>query len=331
MSLSSLKEDLRNNNLKQIYLFHGSESYLRRLYKNRYKAVALKNAAEMDNMNYHYFEGSDTTVSSVIDLAQTLPFLADRRVIIWENSGLFKAADEKMLDFLRSMPESSLLLFSENEVDKRGRMYKLLAKIGTVVEFSVQDEASLIRGIGSALKKEGKQIRERDVRLFLSKTGTDMENIHTELEKLICFCMNKQEINAEDIAAITTTQVTNRIFDMVQAVADKRIGAALSLYHDLLALKEPPMRILFLIARQYNNLMQVKELRDKGFDKNSIAQKVGLPAFVVTKHAEQAARFSMSELKAAVVSCVACDEDIKSGRVGDRLGVELLILKCNGL
>ena len=331
MSLSSLKEELRNNNLKPIYLFHGSESYLRRLYKHRFKTVALKNAAEMDNMNYHYFEGNDATVSSVIDLAQTLPFLADRRVIIWENSGLFKDADERMLEFLKSVPESSLILFVENEVDKRGRMYKLLSKIGGAVEFLAQDEDSLIRGIGSALKKEGKQIRERDVRLFLGKTGPDMEVIHTELEKLICFCMQKNVIGAEDIEAIITTQVTNRIFDMVQAVADKRIAAALALYHDLLALKEPPMRILFLIARQYNNLMQVKELRDKGFDKNSIAQKVGLPAFVVSKHAEQATHFSMSELKAAVAACVACDEDIKSGRVGDRLGVELLVLKCNGL
>ena len=53
---------------------------------------------------------------------------------------------------------------------------------------------------------------------------------------------------------ICTKRVSSRIFDMVNAIADKQQKKALDLYYDLLALKEPAMRILFLITRQFNML-----------------------------------------------------------------------------
>ena len=38
----------------------------------------------------------------------------------------------------------------------------------------------------------------------------------------------------------------------VNAIAEHNQKKALDLYYDLLALKEPPMRIMFLIAKQFN-------------------------------------------------------------------------------
>ena len=112
-------------------------------------------------------------------------------------------------------------------------------------------------------EKENKNITERDLNLFLDKTGSGMENIRGELEKLFCYCMERDVITAQDIEAVCTRQVSSQIFDMINAVAERRQKAALDLYYDLLTLKEPPMRILFLITRQFNLLLQVKELKIK--------------------------------------------------------------------
>lgn len=87
-----------------------------------------------------------------------------------------------------------------------------------------------------------------------------MENLEKELEKLFCYCMGKEEIEISDIEAICTTQITNKIFDMVEAVAMKNQKKALDYYYDLLALKEPPMRILYLLTRQFKLLLEVKDL-----------------------------------------------------------------------
>lgn len=132
-----------------------------------------------------------------------------------------------------------------------------------------------MRWVLGILKREGKQITQRDMERFLSKTGTDMSNIEKELEKLLCYTMDRSVITGEDIDAVCTTQINNRIFAMVQAVAEQNQKKALDLYYDLLALKEPPMRILFLLARQFNLLLQVKELQRLGCDQKTIGIKNG--------------------------------------------------------
>ncbi len=87
------------------------------------------------------------------------------------------------------------------------------------------------------------------------------------------------------------------------------------------------MRILFLIARQFQILLQVKELGNKGFDPKSIASKAGIRDFAVRKNLAQAKRFSERQLWEAVTDCVEAEEDVKTGNLNDRMAVELLIVK----
>jgi DNA polymerase-3 subunit delta len=195
------------------------------------------------------------------------------------------------------------------------------------VEFKPQDETVLKRWILGFLKKENKNITEKDLNLFLDKTGTDMENIRAELEKLLCYCMDKDVISAQDIEEICTKQVNNQIFDMINAIAQKQQKTAMNLYYDLLTLKEPPMRILYLITRQFNMLLQVKELKNKGCDVNTIGEKVGLAGFIARKYVAQAAKFKETELRNAVKGCVEAEEAVKTGRMNDVLSVELLIVQ----
>ena len=166
--------------------------------------------------------------------------------------------------------------------------------------------------------------------LFLSMTGDDMENIRMELEKVISYTLGRDVITDEDVMAICTVQVTNRIFDMVSAIVNRQTRKAMDLYEDLLTLKEPPMRILFLIARQFNQLLQVKELMAKGMDKGTIASKLKMQPFVVGKTMPQARQFSREQILSYVNSCVETEEAVKSGRLQDRLAVELLITKEYG-
>lgn len=117
-------------------------------------------------------------------------------------------------------------------------MYKNVKKAGKIVEFATQSEELITRWILGRLKREGKNITSNVMQLFLSKTGTDMGNIDRELEKLICYTLGRDVITAEDVEAITTEQTTNKIFDMVNAIAEHNQKKALDLYYDLLALKE---------------------------------------------------------------------------------------------
>ena len=148
-----------------------------------------------------------------------------------------------------------------------------------------------------------------------------------ELEKLMCYSLGRDVVTAQDIDEICVRQVSSQIFDMVSAVADKRQKQAMQLYYDLLTLKEPPMRILYLITRQFNMLLQVKELKNKGYDANSIGTKVGLAGFIARKYVAQAAKFKEADLQKALADCVETEEAVKTGRMNDIMSVELLIVK----
>lgn len=322
--MKKLGEEIRTGQLKQAYLLCGEEAYLRRQYRDKVKKALM---GDGDLMNLNCFEGKGIVSEEVVDLAQTMPFLAERRVLVIENSGFFKRGGEALAAYLANPAPTAFFVFVETEVDKRSKLYKAVTAKGRVIECKTPDEAVLKRWIVELLMKEGLRITQRDLDYFLEKTGTDMENIRGEVEKLICYCMGRDVVTAQDISEICVRQIGSRIFDMVDAVADKKQRLAMELYYDLLTLKEPPMRILFLIARQFNLLLQVKELKNKGFDARGIGPKVGLADFIARKYVTQAQKFKESELKQAVQDCVEAEEAVKTGKMNDILSVELLIVK----
>ncbi len=323
--MQRINNDIKQGTFKQIYLLYGEERYLIKQYADRLFS-ALGNGE--DNMNTHVYEGKDVPVTEIIDQAETLPFLAERRVLLIRDSGLFKSGGEKMAEYLASPNETAFFIFRESEVDKRSKLFKLVQSNGCAVEFSTPDENTLKRWVRDIVAKEGKSISEHTIQLFLTKTGADMANIRMELEKLICYCISKDTISDTDVETICTTRINNHIFDMINAIAAKQTKLALSLYNDLLSLKEPPMRILFLLARQYNLLLQVKELKAKGFPDKEIASKVGLAPFLVGKYAAQATHFKASGLRAAIKQCIENEEAVKMGQINDVMSVELLIFYC---
>ena len=322
--MKSLNEDLKTGQFNQIYLFYGEEAYLKRYYKERFVKAMVP---EGDTMNYSYFEGKNTNPKAVIDLAETLPFFAERRLIVLENTGFLKNASPELAEYIKEIPETTSVIFIEEELDKRGKLYKAIKDKGRIVELKRQDDQTLMKWILGFVKREDKQISEATIRYFLGKVGNDMENIQRELEKLFCYCMHHTDITVADIDAICTTQIENHIFDMVDAVANKEQKKALDYYYDLLALKEPPMRILYLLTRQFRILMEVKDMEGLGFGQKDIASKVGIMPFLVGKYRAQAKAFSKKELREIVEAGVEAEEMVKTGRMGDALSVELFLVQ----
>lgn len=319
-----LAQDIKSREFKPVYLIYGEEAFLKKSYKNQMREAI----AGDDTMNSHSFEGKGMDLKEIISLADTMPFFGEKRLIMIEDSGLFKSGGgETLVEYLPHMPDTTCIVFVESEVDKRNRLYKKVKDLGYAAEMTRQNASQLAAWAGRILAKEGKKITGHTMELFLSKTGDDMENIQMELEKLISYTMGREVVTDEDVEEICTVRVTNKIFDMVAAIVGRKTKAAMDLYEDLLTLKEPPMRILFLIARQFNQILQVKELMGQGMDRSSIASKLKMQPFVVGKVMPQARNFSREQILSYVNLCVDAEESVKTGRLNERLAVELLIAK----
>lgn len=318
-----INEDIKSGQFKPVYLLFGEEDFLKQSYKKKLKEAI----AGDDTMNFNYFEGKGLDVKELISLSDTMPFFSEKRLILVEDSGFFKSASEELAEYLPSMPDTTCIVFVEEAVDKRNRLYKKVKDLGHIAEMKRQDSAQLARWAAAILAQNGRKITAQTMNLFLERTGDDMELIRSELEKLISYTMGREVVTSEDVEAITTVQVTNKIFDMVNAIVTRKTRVAMDLYEDLLTLKEPPMRILFLIARQFNQLLMAKEMNSQGLDRGAIASKLKIPPFVAGKVISQAGAFSREQILSFVESCVEAEEAVKTGRLNDRLAVELLITR----
>lgn len=320
--MKAIREHIKAGSFKQYYLLYGEESYLIKLYRDKLRLAIM---GEADQMNFSRFAGKSIDLNEVNDIAQTLPFFCDNRLILIEDSGLFKTQSD-LADILMKAPSSTFFIFTEKEVDKRNKAYKLIYDRGTVSEMKTMDDNNLRLFVVSLLKPHNKMITQNVCDYLLDKTGTDMDNISNEIEKLINYTLDRDSITKEDIDTIVTTQITGKIFQMMDAIGLKQQDRALSLYYDLLSVREKPANILYLIMRHFNILLQVKDLVSLGFSPSHIAENVGIPAFTVSKYISQARNFPVEQLQKSLKLTADTEEQIKSGRINDKIGVELMII-----
>ena len=325
--MKRIAQDIKSGQFSRLYLLYGEEAYLRRQYRDNLRKALVP---EEDTMNCSVYSGKDINVNEVVDLAGTMPFFADRRVIIVENSGWFKSGNDQIAMLVKTLSDTTCMIFVEEEVDKRSKLFKAVTANGYAANCEMQDEAMLKKWIMGLLKKENKSITPDGLNLLLDRTGTNMENIRREVEKLVCYKYYEEGITAADVEELCIVQIQNQIFDMVEAVAQKKQKQALNLYYNLLALKEAPMKILALIARQFHMLLQVKEMKSKRYQESDIARQTGLnPYFLKKKYIPQAAQFKQPQLEAALRTCVEAEENVKTGRMPDVLSVELIIVSLS--
>ncbi len=324
--MRGIDEDIKKNTFQRAYLLYGVEAYLKKQYKDK-----LKNAlcADGDTLNASFYEGKDTNPRELIDLAETLPFLAEHRLIVAEDTGFFKGGAEELAEYMAQVPPATTFVFVETEVDKRSRMYKALNAHGRAVEFGGQNRDVLTRWLLGRLKRENKNITRNAMDEFFERVGMDMGMLDRSMEKLLCYCMDKDVIERADVEAVCVQAAENKIFDMVGAIVECRRRDALDMYYDLLELREPPMRILYLITRQYNILLQLKDMQRRGADNAAMAKAAGIPPFAVGKSLRQASRLSAGSIRQILEYGVHMEESVKTGLIDDRLAVELVIMEAS--
>lgn len=328
--MKTLKKNWKNNEFARCYLFFGAETYLIREYE-----VALTNAilpAGTEMMNHDIFEEKRATAAAIMDAAETLPFLSEKRLVTVKNSEFFqkggrKEEGERLKEFLGNIPESTCILFVEEKVEKTSALYKAVVKQGQAVEFKKPAEKDLALWIKKRCKENGMTMSDGVLGMFLQTVAHDMENLDGELQKLIAYKGEEKEIRAEDIRAVCTVSLEARVFDLVKAVAERRPEKAIQIYRTLLSLKESPYMVLSLITRQFRLILETKLLSEIGMTNDAVAAKLEIREFAVKEYLRQGKRFPAEGWKQAMRDCLETDLNIKLGKAAEETAVELLILK----
>ncbi|MCL2377522.1 MAG: DNA polymerase III subunit delta [Defluviitaleaceae bacterium] len=321
MNLKDFNDSIKRGEFKQVYLLYGEERYL----VNHYADTMVAALCEPDNFD------NSASAAAIIMAAENLPFLAEKRLVRVRDSKLFasgrKAESEAMTAYLPKVPDTTVLLFTESEVDRRGRLYKKVAELGGAIECETPTPQALATWLTRIFKEKGKAIDPAARDLLIRNAAHNMTTLAQEAKKLAAYAGQRQTVTTQDVEAICSPTLQTRVFDMIGAMAAGRTAAALDMYHNMLLMKEQPLMILAMIIRQFRILLMVKAASTQHMPKAQMAKTLGLRSFVVDDALSQNQRFTIQQLFKALSGCQETDTKIKSGRINAEIGVELLILQ----
>ena len=319
-----IDEDIKNGQFQNLYLIYGEEEYLKLQYRNKLLAALVN---EGDNMNFSKYTDTGINVNQVIDQAETMPFFAEHRVILIENSGLGKKMPEELGEYLSTIPDFTIFIFVEPSADKRGKLYKAAKAAGRDIEINMPNETVLTQWVGAMLKDSGKQMKKDAWIQFRDMTDSSMDNMKRELDKLVTYVGDRSQITIEDVNAICIPQIETKIFDMINSIALKDLPKTMDLYQDMLSAKEPPMRILYMIVRQFRQLAVIRELKEQGESSASIAKKIGMQDYIVRKNEALIRNLGSKEIKNLLVDAATFEQQVKTGLLDENLAVEMIMMK----
>ena len=321
--MSIINSHIESGEYTNIYLFTGEQRYLIEQYVKKLSESLTDTDA--NSMNYMKLNKDNIKYTEIADFALDMPFFADRKVVEVWNSGFFKKGNEGMEKVLQEIPETTVLIFVEEEVDERIKIFNFVKKNGTVVRMNTPNERTLLVWIKGLFTREEYSIDDEACYTLLEAVGTDMNRLITEIDKLKSYCIERKHVTASDVNKLCVSMLEGKIFDMMDALSRGDKKNTIRLFDDLLELREPPMRILALITRQFNGLLNTRIVMDEDGDPSKIAKLAKIQPFLVKKYKGLCANYTTEQLMDRLALCQKCEIDIKTGRVRDNRALELLV------
>lgn len=310
------------------YLLLSEDSYYKHQYIQKQKEEILTDGMEMMNL----YETADLNLDNLEDALQTLPFMAEKKLVIVRSSGIFKGKEEeieKLLKMLNNLPEYVELLFDEKEADKRGRLFKKFKNKDDkfkLMEFPFPGEIAVIELLEKRAQTSRISLSKNVITYFVRHMPQSMDYIFKEWEKIECFGKSKA-LQEKDIDDICVFSLDVQVFNLIKKITSKQAELSLEIYKVMMEQKESPYSVLSLIARQYRLMIQTKCLVEQGTSNSEIASRLKIPPFVVGEIKKEASKFTHYQLEKILDSCTQTDKDIKSGVSEAGKRVEFLILE----
>ena len=324
-NFSELKKQIRENNINGVYLMCGEESYLRQTYIS--KMADCVDLGGFEDFNKISLDGKTASVDEINDAIESFPMMSEKKLVIIRDSGIFSKPTQEKKDFWQDrfddIPDYLVLIFDEDEIDKRNALYKKASKIGFVVEFEVLKSTDAVTWVEREVLKAKKRISKDTAGYLVSICDEGLSNIKNELDKLINYC--EEEITKADVEKLCSKAIGIKIFELTDYIMSKNSDKALKILNDLKTVKEPAFKVLYLLGSSFDKMLRCSLLLKEGEPLSEIARKVGLVPFIAKKYADSSKKFSEKYLTDRVLEIAQIDMAIKNGETDDWSALEIYV------
>ncbi|QUA53631.1 DNA polymerase III subunit delta [Aristaeella lactis] len=322
---------LSQHSLPQVLLFEGDEEHLKQDALAELRRAVLPEG--METLNETVL--SDPSVDQLIADTETQPFMADKRLVIVRDfpALLGRAeADERLISYLPSVPETAILLFyCTGKPDGRKKLYSAIKKHGGIITFASLRGAELTRFVTDTFKQDGKECDDRTAEYLIFTVGSDTGLLVSEIHKISSYAEGRSSVLADDISLLATPSTECTVFQMVDAVVTGQRTRAFTLLRNLLLSGTDRMAILAMLLRQYRLLQHIKIMQYEKKGGDYIRNALGVPPFAVDQYLRQASSYTGGLVKKAVQICFDTEYAVKSGRILPDGALETVVIRLLNL
>ena len=342
----ALKRDIEAGTVGSAYIFHGEETYLRDHALARLREVLVPEA--FSEFNYHKADGKALTVQALEEMAEAMPMMAERTLVVVSDWDLFRLPEEqreKLAAFLSDVPEYCCIVFLYDTIAyKPNRTMKKLcgaldAAVQTV-EFKPLPQGELLAWIGRRVRERGKEIDRRTAEHLVFTCGELMTGLASEIDKLCAYASGKS-VTTADIDAAADPVLSAEVFRLSDAVLNNDYDRASVILGDLLKMQTEPIMILAALGSQLRRIYTARLALDSGKDRAWLMGLWGMRSDYPAKLLFSSARQTTAAwCTAAVKECQQSDRRMKSEAGLDaaeelklllvRLGAKRLALQGSG-
>ncbi len=277
------------------------------------------------------YDAAETSPETVVSALNSYSLFGEGPFVVVRNLDAWNAAQKtKVLDYLNNpSPEADLVMLGA----KLGAREKLLAavkKAGEVHDLKQPTGKALARWSIGYAKKQGLELPEDVAEELVARCSDDKAKVSRETEKLALYA--EEAATMKDVEALCPPDLQSNIFQFVDALGAGDRGRALHLLEALLGTGEPPLRILYMIRRQFRLLARARSLLEAGAPRPEMASALKVPPFVARRLEEQARRLDADDLEDALGLVLDLERGLKGGSdLRDELQVELAVLRFSEL
>ena len=285
---------------------------------------------------------TDPDADTLIAAAETLPLMAEKRLLIVKESHLLVSARagegetddsaERLSQYLQRSPATTVVVFwVRGAADKRKRLYKTIregmsAGRSVIVTFERQSESTLRSWMIRRCRENQVTLSDEMAVQIIFRTGDSLMRIQGEIDKLCAYVGPGGTVDEAALDAIITQNIEYRVYDLSRAVLSGDGARAFSMLEALLTEGEERLGLLALLGGQCRQLHKVAVLAQAGERDSDIMRILGLPDFVVRQTRALARRFSMEEISAMPALCLQTEYAMKSGQMPMEGGLEKVML-----
>lgn len=319
-------QTVKNGLVRGVYLFEGVEEHMKDDALSVLRKAILPEGLE--ELNEAVMDNPST--DALIAAAETLPFLADQRLlIVRDHAGLSGRGegDDRLCEYIPHVPGSAVVVFFiRGKADGRKKLYNAIKKAGTIVTFARLEDAELAAWIQAEFRALGKECARQTASLLAFTTGTDTALLTTEISKLAAHAGERSGVTDEDVQLLATRSIECTVFEMVDAVVAGKEGLAFRLMRDMLTAGQDRLGILAMLLRQYRLIQHVKIMQYEKKSPQDIRKNLGVPGFAADRCMQQARGYTGGQVRRAVEICLDTEYRIKSGQLNQEGALEAAML-----